>query len=90
MLQSLNHLFMLNLLYFRGGHLAFCFCYCFELLESLRSFAVEVYWFGVAEVRMMHVVSCFESVCRIKLLPCFIPEVMYASVMGEINPVGDL
>lgn len=90
MLQSLNHLFMLHLLYFRGGHLAFCFCHCFELLESLKSFAVEVYWFGVAEVRMMRGVSCFESLCRIKLFLCFIPEVMCASVMGVNNPVGAL
>lgn len=86
MLRSLNRLLlMLHLLTFRGGHLAFCFCYCSELLEGLKHIAVEVYWFGAAEVGMMYGVSCFDSVCSIMLLLCFIPEVMCASVMGEIN-----
>jgi len=39
---------------------------------------------------MMYGVSCFESVCGIKLLLCFIPEVVCASVLGKINPVGAL
>lgn len=75
---------------FRGVHLAFCFCCCFELLECLKHIVVEVYLFGVAEIGMMYGVSWFESVCSIKLLLCFIPEVMCAPVMGKMTTVGAL
>lgn len=77
MLSSLNHLqFMLHSLYITGGHLAFYFLYCFELLQGLKHIAGEVYSFGVVELGMTCGISCFESVCPIKLLLCFTPEVM--------------
>lgn len=45
---------------------------------------------GGAEIGMLYGVPCFELVCSIKLLLCFIPEVMRASVMGKINTADAL
>lgn len=64
---------------FRGGHVAFAVVLSFQKILNI---AVEISCFGVAEMGMMCGVSWSE------LLLCFIPAVLWASGMGEIDTIG--